>query len=156
MELIEQYKQALKYLGKSITLISSNDGQHRYVTPSSAVTNFSYDPPSFLLPLEKSASLYPALAGGAAFTINVLGAEHRELVEACLRLKGEARFSVGNWIDSQEGPPVLADAQASFVCQCEQVSEYYSHALVIGRVVQVSYAGKVDPLIYIDGKLTAL
>lgn len=156
MDLIEKNKQALKRMGKSISLISCADENGRYVSPSSAVTNLSYDPPTFLLPLEKSASLYPLLANGTAFAVNILGAGQEALVDACVKLKGEERFSVGNWTNSDQGPPILSDAQASFICQFEQVSEYQSHGIIVGRVVEVNAAEQSSPLIYVNGGFSVI
>ena len=156
MKLIENYKQALKCMGKSICLISSFDEKGRYVSPSSAVTNFSYDPPTFLLPLEKSASLYGPLVNEEPFAINVLGVQHKALLDTCLSQKGEERFSTGNWVVHPNGLTVLADAQANFICQCKLIDEYHGHALFMGHVVEASSAEDLNPLIYIDGGLVEI
>ena len=149
--LVEQTRTALKRFGKSISIVTAADGNGRYATPSSAITNLSYEPPTLLLPIEKQSSLYPLLSSGAPFCVNILGASHQEVVDACIKHKGEQRFAAGNWIEHSSGVPVLADAQASFVCTFEQLHEYETHGLLIGRIVDVNYSEQTDCLIYVDG-----
>ncbi|ARN72957.1 flavin reductase family protein [Oceanicoccus sagamiensis] len=154
--LADKTEQAIKRFGKSICIVTVSDHQGRYASPSSAITNLTNDPPSLLLPLEKTASLYPLLKPGSHFGVNVLGAEHQAVVDACIRQKGEQRFSVGDWQQHHTGVPVLADAQASFVCEFEQRNEYGSHGMIVGRVVDVSYADQLSSLIYVDGGFKTL
>lgn len=150
--LITQTKDALNRFGKSISIITCCDEKGRYASPSSAVTNLSYEPPTLLLPLEKSASLYPLLSSGAGFCVNILGAGHEDIVNACIQKKGEERFSTGQWENNASGIPILQDAQASFVCEFEQLNEYATHGMLIGRIVAVRQSPASDPLIYVDGK----
>ena len=92
--LVEQTQQAIKRFGKSIAIVTLNDGQARYASPSSAITNLTNEPPTLLLPLEKTASLYPLITPGSCFGINILAAHHEDVVNACIRQKGEERFSL--------------------------------------------------------------
>ncbi len=153
--LAEKTQQAIKRFGKSICIVTVSDKQGRYASPSSAITNLTNEPPTLLLPLEKTASLYPLLKAGGHFAVNVLAAHHDEVVNACIRQKGEGRFSVGDWQQHASGAPVLADAQASFVCEFEQLNEYGSHGMIIGKVVEVAYQEELAPLIYIGGGFKA-
>ena len=152
----EQTQAALKRFGKSVCLISAADDNGRYVTPSSAVTNLSNTPPTLLLPIEKTASLYPLLSAKSSFCVNVLGASHTEVVNASIKLKGEDRFSEGIWQTHTSGVPILSNAQAAFVCEFETSFEYETHGIIIGRVVDVQFIEEVDPLVYVGGGFKTL
>lgn len=154
--IVNESMQALKRFGKSVCIVTSVDQQGRYATPSSAITNLTNNPPTLLLPMEKTASLYPLLSEGVRFGVNLLAPNHQQVIEACISKKGEDRFSVGQWQQHVLGVPVLVDAQAVFVCDFEQLSEYGSHGLIIGRVVAVDYAKNVQALIYIDNSFCSI
>tara|TARA_B110000014_G_scaffold232104_1_gene194566 strand:- start:340 stop:816 length:477 start_codon:yes stop_codon:yes gene_type:complete len=154
--LADKTQQAIKRFGKSICIVTVSDERGRYASPSSAITNLTNEPPTLLLPLEKTASLYPLLKPSTSFGVNVLAAHHEEVVNACIRQKGDDRFSVGDWRQHSSGVPILADAQASFVCEFEQLNEYGSHGMIIGRVVEVTYEEELSPLIYIGGGFKTL
>lgn len=62
--IVNESMQALKRFGKSVCIVTSVDQQGRYATPSSAITNLTNNPPTLLLPMEKTASLYPLLSEG--------------------------------------------------------------------------------------------
>ena len=154
--IVNETTQALKRFGKSVCIITSADQRGRFAAPSSAITNLTNNPPTLLLPMEKTASLYPLLSEGARFGVNLLAPNHQPVIQACITKEGEDRFSVGRWQQHALGVPVLVDAQAVFVCDFEQLSEYGSHGMIIGKVVAVDYAENVQALIYIDNSLRSI
>jgi flavin reductase len=147
-----EIKTAFSRIGKSIAVITLADADGRQATISSAFTYLTQQPPTLLLALEKSSSLYGKLTAGQRFAVNVLGDGHQAVVDACARQKGEARFSVGDW-QLQHDVPVLADAQAAFVCELAQLNEFETHGLLVASVKAIAIHGEVSPLIYVGGGL---
>lgn len=148
----DEIKSAFSRIGKSVGVITMADSQGRYATISSAFTYLTQQPPTLLLALEKSSSLYGKIAAGQLFAVNVLGDGHQGVVDACAREKGEARFNVGEWLVEQE-LPVLADAQAVFVCELLQLNEFETHGIIIAAVKALQFRAAVAPLIYVGGSL---
>ncbi len=147
---------AMRRVARSVTVISSAHDGRRYSMSATAVDSLSTDPPSLLICVNRDASLYPPLDAGAAFCVNVLSARHEDLAIDCGgRLKGEARFTSGDWQVSSHGVPYLRDAQASLVCEQDGRFEYGTHTVFIGRIREVRMSGDVDPLVYLDGAYTA-
>jgi flavin reductase (DIM6/NTAB) family NADH-FMN oxidoreductase RutF len=146
---------AMRRLARSVTVISCCDGERRYSMSATAVDSLSTEPPSLLICINRTASIFPPLDAGADFCINVLSAQHHHIAIDCSgRLKGEARFTTGNWQTSSHGVPYLHDAQASLVCRQDGRFEYGTHTVFIGQLQQVLMSGDVDPLVYVDGVYT--
>lgn len=154
-ELIDGMKQAMRRLAASVVVATARDGDTRYAMAASACTSLSMDPPSILLCVNKTASIFPVLDRGKDFCINVLSSAHEALSIACSGgQKGEARFDIGDWKnDPGTNTPYLGDAQASLICAVEDIHHYGTHGIFIGRVKRVYVHGDVvHPLIYIDGR----
>jgi flavin reductase (DIM6/NTAB) family NADH-FMN oxidoreductase RutF len=149
-------RTGLRGLAKAVTVISCCHDSTRYAMTATAVNELSMDPPSMLICVNKSASLFAALAEGAHFCINVLQASQADISALCSgKAKGEARFAVGSWRTSSLGPPYLAEAQSSFVCRNVSRLEYGTHGIFVGQVEQVRMREGNDPLVYMDGRYGA-
>jgi flavin reductase (DIM6/NTAB) family NADH-FMN oxidoreductase RutF len=149
-------RQAMRRLAASVVVVTASEGMNRYAMAATASTSVSMDPPSMLVCINRSASIYPILEKQAYFGITLLGHHHHEISMACSgKVKGEARFAVGDWrSDPETGTPYLADAPASLICHREVLHPYGSHGIFIGRVKTVRLNGAVTPLVYIDGNYT--
>lgn len=152
---MDSLKLALRRLAKAVVVISSANGEGRYAMAATAVSELSMDPPSMLICVNQSASLYPVLAGGADFAINILHHNHVEIARRCAgQAKGEARFADAEWIATELAVPRLADAQASIVCRNVRQVDHGTHGIFIGNVVEVHTSGRPEPLVYLDGRFT--
>lgn len=149
-------RTGLRGLAKAVTVISCAHGPERYAMTATAVNELSMDPPSMLVCVNKTASLFAPLAEGAHFCINVLHASQAEISALCSgKAKGEARFALGSWRGSALGPPYLQEAQASFICRNVSRSEFGTHGIFVGQVEQVYLCDRNDPLVYMDGRYGA-
>jgi flavin reductase (DIM6/NTAB) family NADH-FMN oxidoreductase RutF len=148
----------MRRLASSVVVISARLEGTRYAMAASAVTSVSMDPPSLLICVNRSASIYPVLAAKSDFCINVLSPAHEALSVACSGAeKGEGRFAIGDWRDDPDTEtPFLADAQASLICGVDAIHHYGTHGIFIGRLKRVHLHGDVYPLIYVDGRYVSL
>lgn len=156
--LAESTKRVMRRAAKSVWVVACCHEGKRIAMAATSVDAFSLDPPTMLVCVNRSASLHPALAAGAAFSLNLLGSGHQAVSQACGgRLSGEARFSVGIWdIDPVTGVPVLSDAQGSFICSKASSLRCGTHELFVGAVVDVRRSGPLSPLIYLNGQYVEL
>lgn len=149
----EQTKLALRRFARSVAIITTFHQGQRFAMAATAVSELSLSPAAMLVCVNRSASLHAALTVGAPFCINLLGASQTEISQACGgRVRGEARFEHGSWSSGALGVPVLDNAQANLVCLTESSTDYGSHTIFIGRIVEVVTGGDVDPLVYVDGQ----
>lgn len=148
-------RKGLRSLAKAVVVITARQGPDRYAMTATAVSELSMDPPSMLICVNKNASLFPVLAGGADFCINILSADQLDIASCCAgKARGEARFAEGDWCDSSLGAPYLADAQAAFVCRQAADIAYGTHGVFIGDVIEARSRAPCNPLVYIDGRYT--
>ena len=153
--LAEEMRLGLRRLGKAVVVVTAWHEGKRWAMTATAVSELSMDPPSLLVCVNKSASLYLPLTASANFCINILQADQEAIANNCFgATKGEERFREGCWEAAACGTPYLRDAQASFICGYETHVEYGTHAVVIGAVKEVHLCGDVAPLIYLDGRFT--
>jgi len=110
-----------------------------------------------LICVNQSASMHPALDEGADFSINILHRSQTPIAARCSGAeKGEARFSIGDWGETEAGIPYLKTSQASIICKNDARLAYGTHSVFIGCVKQVFSTGEVNPLVYADGNYTFL
>lgn len=146
-------RKGLRSLAKAVVVITCRHGGERYAMTATAVSELSMDPPSMLICVNKSASLFEPLSQGADFCINILTADRSEISTLCSgREKGEARFAVGDWRHTALGLPYLADAQASLFCRNVANTSFGTHSVFIGEVQDVLHLAAIDPLVYMDGR----
>jgi flavin reductase (DIM6/NTAB) family NADH-FMN oxidoreductase RutF len=158
-ELTQGMRQAMRRLAASVVVATARgaDGM-RYAMAASSCTSLSMDPPSILICVNRTASLYPILDHGKDFCINILSGAHEALSIACSgKLKGEARFDIGDWRDDPDtNTPFLGDSQASLICAVDDIHHYGTHGIFVGKVKRVHLHGDVYPLIYVDGKYSSV
>jgi flavin reductase (DIM6/NTAB) family NADH-FMN oxidoreductase RutF len=146
---------AMRRLARSVTVISCCDGDQRFSMSATAVDSLSTEPPSLLICINRGSSIFPPLEAGADFCVNLLAAQQQHIAIDCSgRLKGEDRFSTGNWQTSADGVPYLHDAQASLICRQDGRFDYGTHTVFIGKLLEVKMSGEIDPLVYVDGAYT--
>ena len=148
-----EMRVALRRLAKAVVIITSRHEGARFAMAATAVSELSLDPPSLLVAVNKTASLHAPLSLGAHYCVNILHSGQENLARlASGTVKGEGRFSQGEWLEAPLGVPYLRGAQASFICENSQSVAYGSHSIFIGRVVQALSSEGVDPLVYCDQK----
>lgn len=152
-----EFKRAMRRLAATVTIISTADvNGNRYGMTATAVNSLSMDPPSILICVNHSASIHAPLLGRERFCVNVLTTEHEDLVTAFSgKLKGDARFMVGEWRNEDSGMPYLEDSQSNLFCDIVNVTPFGTHSVIIGRVTEVRVDEEIRPLIFADGKLGA-
>src|SRR5215471_5085124 len=147
------FRDAMRRFATTVSIISCTSGGCRHGMSATAVTSLSIDPPSLLVCVNKSTATHRVLSRGGRFCVNVLRSFHSQLSQAFSgKLKGEDRFSVGAWRDTEDGLPFLGDAQANLFCEIDRITDYGTHTIFIGRVYSAIVDEDVDPLLYQDGK----
>lgn len=142
---------ALRRYAKSVMVISCASQNGRFAMSATAVSEVSIDPPSMLVCINRSTKIFPSMASGGLFCINMLQSRQEDIARNCGGLlQGEDRFSVGDWAD-YDNIPYLQDAQANFFCRTAQSHSFGTHDIFIGEVIYISMLEIIDPLVYVDG-----
>ena len=144
----------MRQLVSGVCLVTHGRGEARVGMTATSVSSLSMDPPTMIVCVNKSASLYARLRRGDAFGVSVLGAQHAEFADrfaARTGLKGAERFAEGDWLETPAGVPVLADALACLECEAEETIERHTHAILIGRVTSAAPRPADGALLYWRG-----
>jgi flavin reductase len=146
------FKQAMRRLAASVTLVTLADGDTFKGMAATAVCSLSAEPPSLLVCVNRSASLHSHLIEASHFAVNIL---HHEQVDVARRFSDnslrDVRFDNAEWKKHEMGPPVLTGAQVSLVCSRSELFSFGTHTICIGTVVDVQNRDDIDPLVYLNG-----
>ena len=156
--LAEAFRTALRGVGSSVTIISTEIARIRYGMVATAVMSLSVEPPSLVAAVNRSTSIHDRLEERGAFAINILSSWDEPVARGFSQTKGEDRFAFGPW-SSRVIPsvgtgelPCLANAQAVIFCRLHEVHRPYgTHSLFMGEVVEVHHTAERSALLYCDG-----
>lgn len=149
------YKKAMRHLGGAACVITvTHQGQKTGLTATS-VTSVAAEPPELLVCVNQDTSAWPLIDKSGYFGVNVLSTaqQHVALQFAGVGgFKGAERYNNASW-SQHNGIWLLDDAPAAFACEVSEVIIRHSHALILGRVEYVQFAGQaIEPLLYWQGQ----
>jgi flavin reductase (DIM6/NTAB) family NADH-FMN oxidoreductase RutF len=124
-----------------------------------SVSSLSVEPATLIVSINRQASSWPLLQKHGVFGVNILSSDHVDVAERFSGiggLKGAERFAGAEWISLASGVPLLAGALAAFDCEVEHVVERHSHAIVIGRVLDLRVSSGKAALAYWQGQYVPL
>jgi flavin reductase len=147
------FRAAMRTFTGTVSLITTctADGEWRGMA-ATAVTSVSMQPPTCLVCVNRSSTLYPALLDSGHFCINAMHRDHHALIGSFTNSQHrDSRFQSGQWRRGHTGIPFLEDAQSSIFCEMFDRHAIGSHDVIFGRVVEVKFRPDHDPLLYGDG-----
>ena len=152
LEIATQFREAMRRVAATVHVLTISDRGVPMGMTATAVSSLSADPPSLLVCVNQSASMHNALAGVMHFCVNVLHADQVEIARTfsnnALR---DVRFENGGWRQEEGQPPYLPDAQASLICERQQLIAFATHTICIGMVSRIRVRGEIEPLLYLNG-----
>lgn len=153
----DQFKQAMRHLGGTANVITVEHEGRRSGLTATSVTSVAADPAEVLVCVNQSSSSWPLMRDSGLFGVNILGSDQAALALQFAGFKGEqgeARYAGHDWVRTEHGIWLARQAPAALACQIVEVIERHSHALVLGRVLQVHHAEQAQdsPLLYWQGR----
>ncbi len=139
--------------GVAVVTAAGVDG-HFGITVNS-FTSVSLDPPLLLWCMDRRSRRHDVFVKAAGFTVSILGTDHKE-VSSRLARPGEHSLDDIALIQTELGPPALADSLAIFECAAEKKMEAGDHTILLGRVLRFSCPSASAPLVFFRGKYSAL
>ncbi|MEU6461408.1 flavin reductase family protein [Streptomyces sp. NPDC046976] len=123
---------------------------------ATSLTSVSAEPPMISFGVGTGASSWPAIAEADHIGVHILG-EHQGDLAATFARSGADRFGAPTaWRDGPEGVPVLDDVLAWLVCRIVARVPAGDHRIVLAEVVLGDPGGGGRPLLYHQGRFTAL
>ncbi|PIO45532.1 hypothetical protein B5P45_07160 [Phyllobacterium zundukense] len=107
---------------------------------ATAVCSLSFDPPSVLVCVNKTASAHDVILRRGAFAVNLLSPTLSHVANRFQTRKGSDRFEESCWAAGKTGAPLLKGAPMALDCRLSHTYDGYSHSVLIGIVEDVRLA----------------
>lgn len=146
-----KFRNAMARLGAAVNIVTTDGGAGRAGFTASAVCSVTDSPPSLLVCLNRSASVYPTVSANQVLCVNVLESGHEELSRLFGGKTPQAeRFEAADWSTLETGSPVLTDALISFDCRITTVTQAGTHDVMICEVDGIRVRDEGKALVYFD------
>ena len=155
----DNFRSAMRSLAGGVSVITVGRGNDLSGMTVTSVSSLSVEPATLIVSINRQASSWPLLQKHGVFGVNILASDQLDVAERLSGiggLKGAERFAGSEWISLASGVPLLAGALAAFDCEVEHVVERHSHAIVIGRVLDLRVSSGKPALAYWQGQYVAL
>jgi flavin reductase (DIM6/NTAB) family NADH-FMN oxidoreductase RutF len=153
------FRGAMRHLAGGVSVITVGLGKEITGMTVTSVSSLSVDPPTLIVSINRESSSWPLLKRYGFFGLNILTADQIDVADRFTGkdgLKGAARFAGAQWIIRASGVPLLVGALAAIDCEVEDIVERHSHAIVIGRVLDIQASTRTAALAYWQGQYLAI
>jgi flavin reductase (DIM6/NTAB) family NADH-FMN oxidoreductase RutF len=153
------FRNAMRQLTGGVSVITAGRGRDISGMTVTSVSSLSVDPPALIVSINREASSWPLVKRYGFFGVNILASDQIDIAERFTGkggLKGADRFTGARWTTRASGVPLLVGALAAIDCEVEDVVERHSHAIVIGRVLDVAVSVRTAALAYWQGRYVAI
>jgi flavin reductase (DIM6/NTAB) family NADH-FMN oxidoreductase RutF len=153
------FRNAMRQLTGGVSVITAGRGRGISGMTVTSVSSLSVDPPALIVSINRESSSWPLVKRYGFFGVNILTPDQIDIAERFTGkggLKGADRFAGARWTTRASGVPLLVGALAAIDCEVEDIVERHSHAIVIGRVLDVAVSARTAALAYWQGRYVAI
>jgi flavin reductase (DIM6/NTAB) family NADH-FMN oxidoreductase RutF len=143
-------RAAMSRFATGVTVVTTFDGRKREGLTVNSFSSLSLDPALVLWSIRKNAPSVATFLRAEGFAVNVLAASSRNLSQHFATPRPDKFLGVA-YTEGWSGCPVLTGNLALFECRKVQTIEGGDHLIVVGAVLNLSYADDV-PLIFSSGR----
>jgi flavin reductase (DIM6/NTAB) family NADH-FMN oxidoreductase RutF len=151
------FRNAMRQLTGGVSVITAGRGRDISGMTVTSVSSLSVDPPALIVSINREA--WPLVKRYGFFGVNILTSDQIDIAERFTGkggLKGADRFAGARWMARASGVPLLVDALAAIDCEVEDIVERHSHAIIIGRVLDLAVSARTAALAYWQGRYVAI
>jgi flavin reductase (DIM6/NTAB) family NADH-FMN oxidoreductase RutF len=155
----DDFRGAMRHLAGGVSVITAGRAKEITGMTVTSVSSLSVDPATLIVSINRESSSWPLVKRHGFFGVNILNADQLDVAERFTGkggLKGAERFAGAEWITLMSGVPLLAGALAAVDCEVEDIVERHSHAIVIGRVLDLKLSSRTAALAYWQGQYVAI
>ena len=153
------FRGAMRQLTGGVSVITAGRGKDISGMTVTSVSSLSVEPATLIVSINREASSWPLVKRHGFFGVNILASDQIDIAERFTGkggLKGAARFAGAEWVTRVSGVPLLVGALAAIDCEVEDIIERHSHAIVIGRVLDLQLSTRTAALAYWQGQYVAI
>lgn len=155
----DDFRNAMRRLTAGVSVITAGRGKDISGMTVTSVVSLSVEPPTLIVSVNRAASSWRLIHRHGFFAVNILNAHQADIAERFTGkdgVKGAARFAGADWFTRASGVPLLSGALAAIDCEVEDVVERHTHAIVIGRVLDLVLSPRSAALAYWQGQYVAI
>ncbi|MBT9372895.1 flavin reductase [Rhizobium sp. CSW-27] len=143
------FRNAMARLGAAVHIITTDGAAGRAGFAATAVCSVTDTPPTLLVCLNRSSSVFSAFEANGVLSVNTLGPGHVRLSSLFGgKTPVEERFAAADWMTGETGAPVLCDAVVSFDCRVAEAVDIGTHKVLFCRVVTLRSGSTDEGLAY--------
>lgn len=151
------FRDAMARLGGAVSVVTTDGPAGRAGFTASAVCSVSDAPPTLLVCLNRSASVYDTFKANRSLCVNTLAHDQEGLATLFGgRTPMADRFAAADWTTRDTDAPVLRNALASFDCRVTEIVESGTHDVLFCAVLSVEADHGRDGLIYFARRFHAV
>jgi flavin reductase (DIM6/NTAB) family NADH-FMN oxidoreductase RutF len=153
------FRGAMRQLTGGVSVVTAGRGKDISGMTVTSVSSLSIEPAALIVSINREASSWPLVQRHGFFGVNILTSDQIDVAERFTGkggLKGAARFAGAEWVTRVSGVPLLVGALAAIDCEVEDIIERHSHAIVIGRVLDLQLSARTAALAYWQGQYVAI
>ena len=145
------FRQGMAQLAAAVNVITTDGDAGKAGFTASAVCSVTDTPPTLLVCLNRSASVYETFKTNQVLCVNTLHANQQQLSNVFGGKTPMAeRFSQGQWQTLITQSPVLEDALVSFDCEVVQSVAMGSHDVFFCQVKAIRQHNEQQALVYFN------
>jgi flavin reductase (DIM6/NTAB) family NADH-FMN oxidoreductase RutF len=143
------FADVLRRFPLAVSVVTVGRGGAENALTVSWATPCSFEPPMFLVAVDRLHYSVDFVNSTRNFAVNVLGEGQERLAGQFARqaMQGEDKLAGVAHREGQTGSPILTDAVAFFDCELAFFVEAGDHYLLVGRVVEAGALRDARPLV---------
>ena len=144
-----RFAEVLRRFPLAVSVVTVGRGGSENALTVSWATPASFDPPMFLVALDRLHYSIDFAKSTRNFAVNLLAEGQERLAGQFARqaMAGEDKLAGVARREGETGAPILTDAVAYFDCELTNVVEAGDHYLLLGRVVDAGLLRDAQPLV---------
>ena len=147
----QQFRAGMAQLAAAVNIITTDGVAGKAGFTASAVCSVTDTPPTLLVCLNRSASVFDTFRRNQVLCVNTLASHQQDLSNLFGgKTPMQTRFAQGEWHCLVTGSPVLADAVVSFDCVVQDSHSVGSHDILICEVRAMTQPQAEVGLIYFN------
>lgn len=153
----QTFRDAMACLGAAVNIITTDGPAGQAGFTASAVCSVTDSPPTLLVCLNRSASVWPVFNNNRTLCVNTLSAGQESLSNLFGGKTPMAdRFAAAGWQTGATGCLRLDEALASFDCRISQVVSVGTHDILFCEIVAITRHPVPQGLVWFDRGYHAL
>ncbi|AKE01264.1 hypothetical protein XU06_30285 (plasmid) [Rhodococcus erythropolis] len=147
------FRNAMSRLGAAVNIVTTDGPAGISGFTATAVCSVSDSPPTLLVCLKRTNSVYNTFKTNKKVCVNVLASGQQDIAlqfASNVKIPMEDRFAEKWWSRHPSGAPVLHQAIARINCTVTDFVEVATHDVMMCEVLEVEIDPAHDGLIYFD------